>query len=612
MTLLAAIGAHLWQSTLFALVIGLATLMLRRNHAAIRHTLWLAASVKFLVPFAVLMALGAEFGPRLPAPIRVTETIVVINGGGGALGPPFPLEVARVTAPLFTLPSPWILGCVWLCGVLAVVAVWWLRWRRVAAIAREATAVTAGRELDALRRLETSLAVATPIRLVESGASLEPGIFGFIRPILVWPRAIGNRLDEQQLVTILAHEISHVRRHDNFTAAVHMVVQALFWFHPLVWWIGARLVDERERACDEAVVRLGHEPRVYAETILTACRIFLESPLPCVAGVTGSNLRTRIERIMRGGALEALTPMKTVLVAGLPIAAIVAPIVVGILDAPRVRAASFSRMLEQEAVAEFEVASVKPNKMGAAKVSIQTLPGGRFTAENVTLRGLILFAYRLQPLQLTGGPAWLDSDRFDIVAKSGTDDPGNLFDAERRGEVSRPQVMLRALLKERFALDVHTVTRELPTYALVRARSDGTLGSDIRPSALDCSVPPRGGVPPAGSISCGIRIGGGPGTMVAGGASMAQLAKTLTTWVGRIVFDRTGLDGAFDFTLKWTPDQMPQGFDKKIAAGGLAPADPDGPSIFTALQEQLGLKLDSQKGPVDVMIVDRAEHPKEN
>ena len=150
------------------------------------------------------------------------------------------------------LPSPWILVCVWLFGVVAMVAVWWLRWRRIAAIARDSTAVMAGRELDALRRLETSLSVACPIRLVESDAPLEPGIFGFFRPILVFgPRAIENRLDQQQLVTILAHEVTHVRRRDNLTAGVHMMMQALFWFHPLVWWIGARLVDERERACDE-------------------------------------------------------------------------------------------------------------------------------------------------------------------------------------------------------------------------------------------------------------------------------------------------------------------------------------------------------------------------
>ena len=112
--------------------------------------------------------------------------------------------------------------------------------------------------------------------------------------------------------------------------------------------------------------------------------------------------------------------------------------------------------------------------------------------------------------------------------------------------------------------------------------------------------------------ACGIRMGGGAGTIVVRGGSMSQFTNVLTSWVGRIVVDRTELAGAYDFALNWTPDQMPQGFDKKVAAGGLAPADPNGPSIFTALQEQLGLKLDSRKGPVDILIILRAERPTEN
>ena len=141
------------------------------------------------------------------------------------------------------------------------------------AIARAAAPVESGREVDALRLIERAVGVATPIRLVQTDSALEPGVFGVRRPILVWPRAIDERLDERQLATILAHEVAHVRRRDNLAAMLHMAVTAIFWFHPLVWWIGARLVDERERACDEVVVRLGSEPRVYAETILTTCRV---------------------------------------------------------------------------------------------------------------------------------------------------------------------------------------------------------------------------------------------------------------------------------------------------------------------------------------------------
>jgi len=278
---------------------------------------------------------------------------------------------------------------------------------------------------------------------------------------------------------------------------------------------------------------------------------------------------------------------------------------------------------------QFEVASIKPNRSAMPKVSIQTQPGGRFIATNVTVRFLVQYAYGLQPSQMTGGPEWLNNDRFDIVANGGRD-TANAFEAEKLGAPSQTQLMVRALLGERFKLGIHTETREQPIFALVLANKNGRLGPDLKASTMDCLAPTpskyaekdKGSVPaklversakPSGDPTpCGIRVGRGPGTMVVGGASLTQVASSLTPWVGRLVVDRTGLKGNFDLTLTWTPDRLPQGFDKKIVAGGLRPADPDGPSIFTALQEQLGLRLDSQKSPVEILVIDRAEHPVEN
>ena len=615
---LTAIGAHLWQSTLFAAVVGAATLMLRKNQAAIRHALWLAASIKFLVPFATLMALGAQFGPRSPIAVKETNITIVMNRTD-VFPPMFLFSEPTAAVSNFAGPSVEVLGTIWLIGAVFVLGVWWTRWRCVASIARAATTIETGEVLDALRRIEREAGLKRPIRLVESTASLEPGVFGLIRPMLVWPRAIGAHLNEQQVVAILAHEVAHVRRRDNLTAAIHMTVESVFWFHPLVWWLGARLVDERERACDEAVLRLGSEPEVYAETILKACRMVLESPVTCVSGITGSDLRQRIERIMLNASSEALTPMKKLFVAAVPVAALVVPIVIGVLDAPRLRAESRRlKVLAPASIqgpAAFDVASVKPNKTGIAKVSIQTIPGGRFTAENVTLRMLIRNAFQLQDSQLSGGPKWLDEDRFDIVAKTPSgDELGDPFKAEQIGQPSRGQLMLRALLAERFKLQVHTERREMSTYALVQTRRDGTLGPQLQRSDADCSAPDADRREPPSALGvrqrCGLRLM--PGSMTGGGASMSQLANSLAAFVGRIVFDRTGLAGDFDFTLKWTPDHIPQGFEKKAAAMNLPPVDDNGPSIFTALQEQLGLKLDAQKAPVEVLIIDRAEHPIEN
>jgi beta-lactamase regulating signal transducer with metallopeptidase domain len=160
-----------------------------------------------------------------------------------------------------------------------------------------------------LTALEDERGARRRVTVLASEGSLEPGVFGWFAPRLLWPRGIGAYLDDSQIEAILAHELAHVSRYDNLIAALQMAVQAVFWFHPLVWWIGARLVDERERACDEDVLRHGSEPQVYAESILRTCRFSIESPLACVAGVTGADLKRRIQTIMmhsRCGHAECL------------------------------------------------------------------------------------------------------------------------------------------------------------------------------------------------------------------------------------------------------------------------------------------------------------------
>lgn len=256
-----------------------------------------------------------------------------------------------------------------------------------------------------------------------------------------------------------------------------------------------------------------------------------------------------------------------------------------------------------QAPPQFEVASVKANPSGDVKAAIQPQPGGRFTATNASLRELIRYAYRLQDYQVTGGPNWLDRDRFDIVAKAGDGGQGDPFQADSRGGASRGQLMLRALLAERFSLGTHIETKELPTYALVLARSDGALGPQLTRAARECD-------PPAAPPACEMKAL--PGTIAAGGATLPELANALSPLVARVVQDQTGLAGRFAFTLRWTPEQMSPGLERKARAMGLPPADPDGSSLFTAVREQLGLKLDARKGPVEVLVIDRAERPKED
>ncbi len=250
----------------------------------------------------------------------------------------------------------------------------------------------------------------------------------------------------------------------------------------------------------------------------------------------------------------------------------------------------------------FDVASIKQSISSPTLMRLQIQPGGRLAITNAPVRAMIRNAYRLQDSQIVDGPEWLSSTRFDIVAK-----------AEGNPTAEQMVVMLQTLLAERFRLVVHRETRQLPIYALVMARSDGRLGSDIRRGAYNCAAersgpPPANPTAPDGSFNCGFRVA--PGKMSGRGASMSALAASLSNWVGRIVIDRTGLSGDFDLDMTWTPDQMPQGIPP--GAGPFPPIDPNGPAIFTAIQEQLGLKLESTRGPVDVLVIDHVEHPTED
>jgi uncharacterized protein (TIGR03435 family) len=301
--------------------------------------------------------------------------------------------------------------------------------------------------------------------------------------------------------------------------------------------------------------------------------------------------------------------------------AFIVPIVIGALTASHVRAQQIGvttrpgaeqkpGSIDTSTTATFEVTSVKPNKSGDGRVMMSMPPTGRYTATNVPLRLLLQNSYNVQPFQIIGAPNWMTSDRFDIVAKA----PDGFTPDQLRP-------MVRALLADRFKLKAHVETREMPTYDLVLARPDGKLGPNLKPSKTDCKAMlanRRGGPPPAPpqpgqQIECGFMIGGG--IMNAGGMPLTQLAQSLAQFVNRVVTDKTGLTGEYDFQLTYTPEGRgglpgipggpPPGVDGPAA-------DPDRPSLFTALQEQLGLKLDSQKGPVDVLVIDSVEQPTED
>ena len=250
----------------------------------------------------------------------------------------------------------------------------------------------------------------------------------------------------------------------------------------------------------------------------------------------------------------------------------------------------------------FEVASVKPNRSGDFRRGIGPEPGGRFGAVNVTLRDLVALAYGVSnsdaDLRVLGGPDWIARARFDIAAK-----------AAAAMEPSQYPALVKTLLVERFKLETHEETRELPAYALVRARANGELGPRLQKSEVDCDArraAAKGGAPlpqPAsGPVCTGRSI---PGTITATALSLASLAGNLTRFAGRTVVDETGLAGYYNYELRWTPEQPPE-----PRLGEPPPVvDPNGPSLQTALQEQLGLKLESRRVSMKVVVIDRAELP---
>jgi uncharacterized protein (TIGR03435 family) len=283
----------------------------------------------------------------------------------------------------------------------------------------------------------------------------------------------------------------------------------------------------------------------------------------------------------------------------------------------------------------FEVASVKPSDPNNSAAGIlggipamRPQGAGGLAISNMPLRLLVRMSYGLQDFQIVGGPSWQMSSKFDITAKAA--------EGTTTGTVNLLP-MMRTLLADRFKLKTHTETRELPTYALMVARSDGKLGPDIKPSSSDCSDPAaaqkraeelaKGG--PANfiqilakgeTIPCTIMPAINPSNPTAGfglrgnGQAMSGLTQLLTQVTGRIVHDKTGLTGLYDFELRFDPQvlmaMLPQlGINVPGPGANAAPNPSDSPALLTALQEQLGLKLDAQRGPVEVLVIDSAEMP---
>jgi bla regulator protein blaR1 len=583
-------------------ILGVAFLILRCTRPA-------AASVRHLVlaaAFAVLAALplAERAAPSISirvdrlatAPILPITRADLAGPNDGAPAAPFSPagkpERGTAWSKERLLLAAWGLGAS-VCLVPVLLTPWRLRQLR-----RSARRWSRAEEL--LRTIDPT---ARPVAVFVHEEETAPLACGIARPAILLPAAAAQ-WSADDLTRALIHEREHVRRADWPVFIATRIVSALYWFHPLVWIAWRRLGLEAERASDDAVLRES-ERTAYAQQLVTLAKErWRASAIPVLSMAGRSDLSARVAAVldetqMRGrlGRVRAAV----VLAAAGMLLAVVGPL-----------RAQTTQVVPVENAPAFDVVSIRENTSGEAGQTSRRLPGGRMVMNNLPLRTLIISAFGLQPQQLAGGPAWIDSARYDITAQASGE-----FAATEPGTVGPMNLMMQRMLADRFRLAVHTERRELPIYTLTMARSDRRLGPRIRTAAIDCQAAMNemmkqaqgSGAPPAppqrpdGGPGCGMRMA--PGSLTAGGTSMAALARLLAVPVGRLVLDRTGLDGGFDFDLEFTADPP--------AGASPAPSqNPDAPSIFTALDEQLGLKLEAVRAPVEVLVIDRVERPSEN
>ena len=629
------------------LVCGVALLLARvcrRARASIRHLVLALA-------FAALIAIPAA-GPIVPA---LTVILPAAPASAPAAGPDTAVPVQPTAEPRLAGPRshataetaaaersltiPQILVALWLIGVavflLPVVAGFW----QVRRLRRTAIPWAGGEEL--LRSLASARGVHRRIDTVLQDAVAGPMTCGMLRPAIIMP-VTAQDWDEASLRRSLRHELEHVARWDLFTNCLSRMICAAYWFHPLVWVAWRRLRLEAEKACDDAVV-LEDDARDYASLLVSMAQPAAGGRPPLLAMASRDDLTARVAALLDGGQRRG--PVGRRMAAGLIVVAVaamigIAPITVA-RAMPQAQPASSAQSttfgdasIKRLPPAPTTVARAMPQAQAAnavqsttfADASIKRLPpaqlrqiDGRIIITGLTVQNLLTMAFAVRDVE--SAPLWVRMDRFDIVANAP-------FEITK----TRESRNLQALLIERFKLVAHRETRDFPVYALVLARPDGSLGPQLTPSQMDCSrrdsIRARavtGAIPAAAAgelPNCSTTSS--DGRMAGGGVTMEELAGNLPTHLrfygtGRMfagqLIDRTGLTGRFDFRMEWEQDVA--------GSSGAASRPPQGPPFVSslessaprflaALQQQLGLKIESQTAPAPVLVIDSIEPPVEN
>ena len=591
----------LWQGAAIAAVYAAARAVAHASRPQARYLLACAAlALMMAAPLATWWMLrpanaAADAAYRIASAPAAPSADAAANAGAR-----LPDSVrAAISAEQPARFLPWVVA-VWFAGAIAfwirLVGGWVLAARMKSALVR--LPPLAWQQLA--RNLGARIGLGRPVRLLVSAWVQAPVVIGWLRPVVLMPVGALGGLPAEQVEALLLHELAHIRRHDFLVNILQSMSEAMLFYHPAVWWVSGHIRAEREHCCDDIAVSASGDALVYVQALarLATCRT---AHFSAALAANGGSLSARIAHLLRrpGAAAEAgLGP--------------------GLLAMAALIAAAYGLFAQSGAHPAFAVASVKPSPPAIDRsrlsVGVGYRPGGRMIASNATLKLLIRFAYaphdngmlgHANPLlgsQVAGGPPWIDSVAYNIEAKP-----------EGNATPEQAWQMFRTLLADRFKLALHRETRELPVYELTAAKSGLKLPA---PKEVSCASFAPGTAPHAipGKVDCGYvaLLSHAAGMeMKSNRAHIADLARELSLVLDSPVLDRTGFSGEFDLDLNFAAD------DALVAFRGTgwpppSPSDSGLPDIFAALQEQLGLKLVPAKGPVEVLVVDRAEKPAAN
>ncbi|MEP7354347.1 MAG: M56 and DUF3738 domain-containing protein [Acidobacteriota bacterium] len=546
------------RATLLIAAVALVLWLMRIRTASVRHSVWAGVVITML-----LLPATVAWGPKallhwLPAgPERAVTTMnaPAVTLPAGPTVAQEPVQLAEQSSSTRWTWQSYLVGL-----YLAGLAVFLLRLSigtvQVNRLMRAAILRDGKR---------THQSCATPITV------------GFFKPMVIlpvkWPQ-----WPDAQLNAVLAHEHAHLGRRDPLFQWLGLLNRAIFWFHPLAWWLDRQLSGLAEEACDDVVLSQGYDPQEYSQYLVSIARSLQDNGTRVEMigmAMPGAALPQRIRRMLMSAYVPPISRPKQVSIA-------ITCALLGLLFST----GTLARAQPPKPVNKFEVASVKASAPGGRIFNLTT-QGDQFIATNMNLAGLLRFAFDAEAFQISSGPSWMSSDRFDIDAKGA-------FPLSKQ----QAREMLQALLEERFKLKLRSETKQSPVYELLAAKG----GLKVKEAKCVGTPSPSN---PCGAFSVSTR-----GLLVGRAVSMTEFAAVLGPMVSRSVFDNTGATGNYNFDLKWTPDKNnePQGPGDADAP----PTDPNGPSLYTALAEQLGLKLNTATRPLTMWVIESAERPSEN